>query len=216
MTEPKLAQSAIWSPSLAQPSASPMMLGPCTTWHQANARPRLVPPPRHSYRISLLRQSFPHSRLFIQASKTIASRLAIVIHINHTAIMVGTSITISVYMLALMTGIAVISSSTFVAHAQSVGPTSVPGPNPFVASPPSQPLPASTSVPSTSPPSTNACDCTTSGVSGTTNTTFIGCGQWLVAYDKNEFVCFVMVRRCIVCSRFCMLYLIFIYLQTRI
>lgn len=101
--------------------------------------------------------------------------------------------------LVLMTSIAAISLSRHAVCAQSVGPTSVPGPNPFIASSPSQPPASPSPPPSTPTPSTNACDCTQSGVSGTTNTTFVGCGQWLVAYDRNEFVCFVMVSKCFVC-----------------
>ena len=39
-----------------------------------------------------------------------------------------------------------------------------------------------------------SCDCTLTGVSGGANTTFIGCGQWMVANGSNTFTCYVNVR----------------------
>lgn len=107
-----------------------------------------------------------------------------------------------------------VSAVLGVSNCQPLSVPSVPGPNPFIASSPGAigpPQPAASSPPPVTPspvvsaPSVapvptpevgpDPCACTQTGLSGGINTTFIGCGQWLVANGSNAFVCFVVVSQ---------------------
>lgn len=82
----------------------------------------------------------------------------------------------------------------------------LPAPPPLgVTQPPALEVPPAAVPPSTVPlpvvpsvvPSVEAvdpCACTSDGLSAGVNTSFIGCGQWLVPEGNNPFVCFVNVR----------------------
>ena len=86
-------------------------------------------------------------------------------------------------------------------------PVTVPAAAPAVVSlsppPPPPALPAAAGPPVVGPsavlpavPAVEAvdpCGCTSDGTSAGVNTTFIGCGQWLVPEGNNGFVCFVNV-----------------------
>jgi hypothetical protein len=92
----------------------------------------------------------------------------------------------------------------------------VPGINPFYAAPPRKKpgppqslpfqaggvenefLPSQASVlPEAAPrvpeQQTLPCACTSTGMSGTVNTSTVGCGQWLIAEGSNVFICYITV-----------------------
>lgn len=99
--------------------------------------------------------------------------------------------------------------------AAAVPQPAVPGPSPEGPAP--QPVPelsaplttaAAAPLPETLPPAVaaplpeaaspagagaDACACTSTGLSGGANTTYVGCGQWLLAQGSNRWVCFVQV-----------------------
>jgi hypothetical protein len=89
----------------------------------------------------------------------------------------------------------------------------VPGVNPFYPAPPRkkpgpvQGLPFQTdgggeagtsaaALPAAEPPTGEQvfpCSCTTTGMSGTANTSTVGCGQWLLTENSNVFMCYIAV-----------------------
>jgi len=101
------------------------------------------------------------------------------------------------------------------AASQPLPEVAVPGINPFYAAPPrkkpgpaqslpfqadgfeTEPLPSGASVlPEAAPEQeTLPCACTSTGMSGTVNTSTVGCGQWLVAEGSNVFTCYVAVSQ---------------------
>lgn len=104
------------------------------------------------------------------------------------------------------------------AASQPLSEVVVPGINPFYAAPPRKkpgpprslpfqadgaedesPLSRASELPEAAPPApeqqTLPCACTSTGMSGTVNTSTVGCGQWLLAEGSNVFMCYIAVSR---------------------